>query len=290
MEPNNEIPVQEAPIIDRISPIIDALMRGDSHLSYSSLTAFMDGPRKFIDYKLGVREETDAMLFGQMLHCLVLEPQEFDKRYFCLNDEDKVREIGGGNPRATKLYKEWRAEQVGTIGDRTIVEGKDYMDAKRMAGDVRNNRASAKILDLCWEHEKPINWEFMNFKFRGFIDGDGEKDTMDLKMVPDAEPKKAQRQISNMWYYGQAAMYLHGNTKEPAKATKNYHIVCVDKKGGVSVHTLSEALIKHGMEEYTHFVAKFNECIIKEAWDQSHDFFSLRWDGLFQMEKAAWMY
>jgi hypothetical protein len=113
---------------------------------------------------------------------------------------------------------------------------------------------------------------------------------MDLKMVPDAEPKKAQRTIAQMWYYGQAAMYLHGNSKEPVKEPKNYHVVCADKMGGVSVHTLKEALIKHGMEEYTHFVSKFNECIIKEAWDQSHDFFSLRWDGLFDMAKAAWMY
>jgi hypothetical protein len=69
--------VENNTIINFASPIISGLMSGESHLSYSSLKAFKKSPIDFINYKMGKKETTDAMLFGSMLHCLVLEPQDF---------------------------------------------------------------------------------------------------------------------------------------------------------------------------------------------------------------------
>lgn len=271
--------------INNTQPIIDGLMDHTGHLSFSSLKAFAESPSKFMEYKLAKKEATDAMLFGAMLHCLVLEPLDFDRRYLCLDDTDICNSIGGAKPRATKQYKEWKALVVAEAGEREIVEPNEYLAAKIIASNVLHNRASAKILDMCWEHEKPVEWEFKNFMFKGYIDGKGEKAICDLKTCPDAEPKKFHRTLIDGRYYLQAAMYLYALGENLP-----YYIIAVDKVGGVSVHKLEDRLIEYGMTEYNMLLDRFNECILKDSFNQSYDFWSDRFDGTFMAEKPTWLY
>lgn len=260
-------------------------MNHSGHLSFSSLKAFKESPSSFMEYKMAKKESTPAMLYGSMLHCLVLEPQDFDKRYLCLDDQDIIAQIGGAKPRATTKYKEWYQTSAAEAGDRIIVETNDYLAAKITASNVLHNRASAKVLDLGWEREKPMDWEFKNFMFKGFIDGKGTKAIFDLKTCTDAAPKKFQRDIINNSYYLQAAMYLYAVGEDLP-----YYIIAVDGKGGVSVHKLEPRLIEHGMKEYNDLLDRFNECILKDQFDQSYDFHSDRYDGTFICEKPGYLY
>jgi hypothetical protein len=269
----------------RVDHIIDRLMSQEDHLSYSSLSAFKRSPKSFIDYKMGIKEETEAMQYGSMFHCLVLEPEDFTNRFHVLDDRDICIQIGGAKPRATKAYKEWYAVAMQEAGDKTLVETDDYLSAQIAANNVLFNRASSKVLGMADSREKPIEWEFKNFKFKGFKDGDGEKIIFDLKTCADATPKKFQRDIVDKGYYLQAAMYLYAGGE-----SKDYYIIAVDKKNGVSVHKLEMALIQHGMDEYSDILDKFNTCILKDAWNQSFDFYSSRFDGTFMCEKPAYLY
>lgn len=271
--------------LSNTAAIVSALMSHEGHLSFSSLKCFKEAPASFMEYKLARREPTDAMLFGSMLHCLVLEPQDFEKRYHCLDDQDICVQIGGAKPRATKAYKEWKAVAMAEAGDRELVETNEYLSAKIIASNVLHNRASAKILDLGWEHEKSVEWEFKNFMFRGFIDGKGDKAIFDLKTCADAAPQKFQREIINNSYYLQAAMYLFS-----VQENLPYYIIAVDRKSGVSVHKLEDKLIEAGMTEYNKLLDRFNECILKDQFDQSYDFWSDRFDGTFIAEKPGYMY
>jgi hypothetical protein len=270
---------------ERIDNIVHRLMSHEDHLSYSSISAFKNSPRKFIDYKLGVKEETDSMLYGSMLHCLVLEPDDFFNRYHIIEDGNICNQIGGAKPRATKVYKEWYQAAVQEAGEKIIVETNDYHAARIAADNVKHNRASAKILAMAEQREKPLDWEFKNFKFKGFIDGDGEKVIFDLKSCPDASPQKFQREIMQRGYYMQAAMYLCGLAQ-----VKDSYIIAVDKLNGVSVHKLENKLVEHGAAEYNKILDKFNHCILTDAFDQSHDFWSDRWDGVFNCEKPGYLY
>src|ERR1044072_4242689 len=105
-----------------IDSIIHRLMCHEDHLSYSSLSCFKQSPEKFINYKMGIKEETDAMLYGSMMHCLSLEPADFYNRYHVIDDTEKCAEIGGAKPRATKVYKEWYANAISEAGGKQIVE------------------------------------------------------------------------------------------------------------------------------------------------------------------------
>lgn len=225
------------------------------------------------------------MIYGSMVHCLVLEPEKFDARYFTIDDTNIMLEIGGAKPRSTTRYKEWFATESLKAGERTVVDPDEYRHAKIVAMNVQHNRASAKVLNLITEREKPIEWEYKNFNFRGFIDGYGMKAVMDLKTCADAEPKKFQRDLINNGYYLQAAMYLYG-----LQMHKPYYIVAVDKVGGVSVHLLDEHLLEYGMKEYEMLCDKFNECILTDSFHKSYDFWAERFDGIFMATKTGWMF
>ena len=269
---------------DLVRELIDKLIRHESYLSYSAISNFKESPKSFIDYKLKTKEPTDAMVFGTLVHCLILEPDLFEQRYFVIDDAEQIAIIGGAKPRATNAYKEWFKVESSKAEGRIIVEPADYTAAKIMAMTVRTNRAAAMQLKKVTEKEKSIEWELKNFKFRGIIDGDGEI-VIDLKTCADASPRKFQRSIVEMDYHIQAALYLKGLGE-----VKPYYIIAVDKSGGVSVHLLSETLIEHAFKEIDFLLDKFNECIINETFDNSFDFWSERYDGSFLADKPAYLY
>jgi hypothetical protein len=298
MEAIEEVKEGIEPMLTRVelmAPIIKGLMDGSVMLSYTALSNFIDSPKDFADYKLQKKEPTKAMIFGSMMHCLVLEPGDFLNRYYPLDDEMICAEIGGAKPRATKKYKEWKALQQEIANGKTIVSPQDYIHAKVIAQNIIHNRAAARIMRLCPRKEQPIEWEYLNFWFRGFIDLEGDEDIADLKKMPDANRKKVDREIKARKLYLQAVMYALGSKAKAEKEgrpwkPKNHHIIAVDTLGGVCVYTFDKRLLEYGMQEYEHYVKKFNYAILTEAWDQSQDFYSERWDGTFICEKSGYMF
>lgn len=277
--------------INLTEQIVENLMNHSSHLSYSSLSAFGESPKDFIDYKLRKREPTDTMAYGSMVHCLVLEPEDFMNRYEPLDDSAICDEIGGAKPMATKKYKEWYADQESKLNGKIMVSPLEYNHAKIVAGNVRHNRASRAILTLCPQREKGIEWLYSNFLFKGFLDLEGESAIADLKTCTDASPRKFQRDIVNMDYHLQAAMYLKADMiLNDHRRLKDFYWIAVDKNGGVSVHQADKHLLESGMERYELLLARFNECILSDRWDESYDFFAESWTGIYKAEKPGWMY
>jgi hypothetical protein len=269
----------------KVQQLINDLMTGVKTLSYSSLKAFKETPADFIEYCFKERKQTDAMFFGTVLHCLVLEPEKFNERYLVLDDTEICNQVGGAKPRATKLYKEWKQYQIDSNPGKEVVTNAVFISASAIANNVLYNRASSKVLSICKGREKPIEWTFKNFKFRGFIDMDGQSAKADLKLMVSASPRKAQRTIIDMSYYLQAAMYLRAEGK-----ILPYYIIAVDRKGGVSVHKLHKHLIEHGLDEYDKLIDKFNECLLMETFNQSYDFYAEAYDGIFVADKPSYLY
>ena len=268
----------------KLDQLIDDLMNGRKLLSFSSLKAFRNTPIDFVNYVLQKPEQTDAMFLGTVIHCLVLEPEKFAERYTVMDDTAKVAEIGGGNPRNTNVYKEWKANFLANAKGK-IITIKIHEQAKAITNNIIYNRAASKVLSLCPTREKYIEWQFKNFGFRGYIDLYGEKVMADLKLVPDASPRKAQRTIMERWIYGQASMYLSAEG-----LIVPFYIIAFDRKGGVSVHKIDKSLIEHGLEEYETVVDKFNECLLKENFNQSFDFWAENYDGIYVCDKPAYLY
>jgi exodeoxyribonuclease VIII len=63
-------------------------------LSYSSLKAFSISPKHFINYRNKPKETTPALTYGQALHCMLLEPQEFNDTFTIMPSVDKRTKEG----------------------------------------------------------------------------------------------------------------------------------------------------------------------------------------------------
>lgn len=279
--------------LDLMKPIVEDIILGRKKLSYSALSCFIDSPKDFSDYKLKERVETPAMVYGSMVHCLVLEPGDFLKRYFPLDDADICDQIGGAKPRATKKYKEWKFGQSELANGRIIVSPNEYAHAKTVAYNVRTNRASANLLRLCPHREQGVEWEYLGLFWHGFIDMYGDDDINDLKTMPNANREVVDREIKKRRLYLQHCLYRMGDKARcevlgiPWKK-KRHHVTAVDKLGGVSVHEMAEPLMDYGMEELEFYTKRFCYAYTIEAWDQSQDFYGHPFTGRFVCEKSGY--
>lgn len=79
-------------------------------------------------------EKTEAMIFGRALHCLVLEPNEFDKR-FAINEFDSKR---------SKAYKEW--EEM--LGDVEVISRENWEHLLGMRQAMLDNPEVRNLMNI----------------------------------------------------------------------------------------------------------------------------------------------
>jgi hypothetical protein len=160
---------------------------GKGYLSYSALKYAADNSKQqdmklFELYMRGLlKKDSPALSFGSLYDCMLLEPEKVDERFLVLDDTEICAEIGGKNPRATKKYKEWKAEQ--DTSDKRIVSESDMT----MAIDMINRLDASEVVDpttgelvpvrkyLSGNAQHEINNWIGEIPVRGFLDvmGDG---------------------------------------------------------------------------------------------------------------------
>lgn len=174
---------------------------GKGYLSYSAIKYAADGSRQqdmklFELYMKGLlKKESKAFTFGSLYDVLLLEPEKVNEQFFVVYDEPILEEIGGKNPRATKKYKEWYAEQIeeGEKAGKELVSEEDM----EMAIDMINRLDQSEIVHpetgeltqvrsfltgkpqyeiVDWVHDVPV---------RGFLDVRGEGFITDSKTTRD---------------------------------------------------------------------------------------------------------
>lgn len=294
METNNLIDeVEDIEIIEdretKIKNLLAALMAGEKSLSYSALREFRESPNAYIEYALKEKKQTEAMLLGVVVHCLVWEPQTFDAKYIVMDDTEIYQKLiagGSKSPRLTNDYKAWKSDFLAKNTEKQVIDMKVHKAAKFMASAVLRNRAARKVISQMTEFEKKIAWEYDNFKFTGYIDGCGPKIVGDLKVMKSANARKAQRTIVDNWIYGQAAMYLIGWLQKRLP----FYVIAVDRKGEVSVHRLHDKLIDQGITDYDTLINGFNTALLKDRFGESYDFWADYGDGIYIADKPAFMY
>ena len=106
---------------------------GKPHLSYSSLKYALGDMQLWEMYMRGeLKKESEALRFGTLYDMLLFEPEKANDTYLHLDDTDIIASIGGRNPRITKRYKEWKAEQAQANADKELVSKEDWEKAHAM--------------------------------------------------------------------------------------------------------------------------------------------------------------
>ena len=286
-----------------IKAVIDSLHRDDFTLSYSSISAFGISPRAFIAYKVKERKETDAMLLGTVVHCLILEPDTFTKRYVvgpnvnASTIEGKEAWAEFATERGVTIEKNEKSKYnlpkleelkaaIKAASGLQVITGKMYEEAQFRARCAVKNGAFQFVLSRITQTEVDTPEGFTisvgpsNYRFKGRIDGQGEGIRMDIKNVRDASRHAAARTIQYSGMAMQAYIY------EQAYGVSDYYICCIDSTGETSVHRLSRKMILDAGEQLESLLTAFEKAISDSfdrpsVWAESQDFWLRSLDNPF---------
>lgn len=193
-------------------------------LSFSSLKAFARSPLQFIEYKENKPEPTPAMLFGTLVHRALLEPKKYSRTVA----------VWEGGRRGTNAHKDFVAANKG----KDIVTAKEAMDIRTLCHRVEAHPYAGSMLKQCQKFEVPFKMEQCGVPHRGIIDGLGSWFMLDLKTTQSVSHYSLQRNIYDLKYYMQAAIYqraaaLMGYDHEAyfiiaVESTAPYHVQVVE--------------------------------------------------------------
>jgi hypothetical protein len=167
------------------------------YLSASALKSFAKSPNHYIQYVTGKTEASPAMTFGSALHCYVLEPQEFEKRYAVSPKVD----------RRTKEGKILFAEFAEKADGKEVLTPEDFGQILNMDTSLSCYSPARELLDACTSFEQMTMKQINGVDFKGIADGMSDDFILDLKTCQDGSPEAFERTAHSMGYHIQAAAY-----------------------------------------------------------------------------------
>lgn len=210
-------------------------------LSKHGLDSIADSPEKYKAEIDGLipRSETPSMRIGSALHCAVLEPENFTKRYAKLPE---------GIDRRTKAgkaaYEQWEAENAG----KTILNCNEWATVEAMVNALMAHpKASALLFKTKGENELTVLFRHPLYdnvecksKIDRFIPAHGL--IIDLKTCSCASPSAITSAVKDYRYDVQGAFYKDA-VGIANNATNTYDlsggltfaIICVENKPPYSV-------------------------------------------------------
>lgn len=168
-----------------------------NYLSASALKAFAKSANHYLEYIAQTYEPSPAMQLGTLIHCLLLEPYEFQRRYAIMPEVD----------RRTKAGKEEWLQFSAEHDHLELVKRETFDDASNCVAVATMDPILSSIMAEPNHVEEELEGELFGFPFKARIDLETEEYVYDVKTTQDASPEAFMRQAHNLDYHLQAAVY-----------------------------------------------------------------------------------
>ncbi|HET7624385.1 MAG TPA: PD-(D/E)XK nuclease-like domain-containing protein [Verrucomicrobiae bacterium] len=229
-------------------------------VSNSMLKRLARSPAHLQTYLEQPPEQTPAMLFGQIVHQLLLEP---DKPWFWA-----VRPPGLDG--RSKEGKEWKAR----VGEKPVLEHAQWINVEGAVHSVRSHPTAMLALgsgksEVSVFRKFTLGHSVLRKARIDFIN-DGNA-LVDIKTTDDARPDAFARTLFNLRYHVQAAYYLDiwNDSLSPGETPKeSFVFIAVEKEPpyAIGVYDLSRAAINAGRQEYIRLLQLYMECEAQGEW------------------------
>lgn len=224
-------------------------------ISRSELWHIRESPQKFKYYKENPPEPTPALLFGQVFHKMLLEPETF-------NDEFVV--APETNRRTKKGKQMWEAF-VADHENQTIIPVEMYAQSKEMCESVKRETLAVKLLNGA--AEVPFFWtdEMTGEECKCRVDvlntEYSQPIIVDVKTTADASTEAFIRSAINYGYDLQSAMYSDGVEKNIGKKPL-FVFIAVEKEPPYAVNILQadELLLRRGYDLFREYIGIYHDC------------------------------
>lgn len=208
-------------------------------------------------------KETDALVFGKLCHCLLLEPAQFEKEYVV---------VDFGKTRANKKYDQAKEENPGKI----IVTQDEVDRATKMIQNVKGHKLASLILDGATA-EMPFVWTDKETGMPCKAKLDAIKRTRNGIVVIDY---KTSSSIEDVLKYGQKLQYpiqmrfynMAVKAKYGEEPCEFVFIIQSNKPGEEDI--VCVANVEYETQEVAKTIVDSHLLQIKDKlkqWDETHD-------------------
>lgn len=235
--------------------------RAHPAISRSELWRLNDSPQKFLWHKEHPEEPTPALLFGQFLHCALLEPDSLLERYANMPAID----------RRTKEGKEEYKIFLSYAAGRTIVTPDIVENVWGIVDAINAEPMAVKL--LVGEHEKPFFWvdEMTGEECKCRVDVWNTRFSqpiiVDIKTTQNASTDAFMKSAIKYGYDFQAAMYSEGVRKVTGKEPL-FVFIAVEKEPPYAINILQadEAFLQRGYDTFRELIGTYHECKQTGNW------------------------
>lgn len=261
---------------------IDAYHRGPG-ISKSGLDDIARSPAIYhalhLDPARPPEKERAGQLEGQLAHCAILEPAEFDKRYAVLpadaprrptDAQWNAKKPSPDSVAAMEWWTAWNAENAG----RTIITHAQRETALRQADSVRRLPDVAEAL-AAGAPEQSAYWidPDTGVLCRCRPDwthpaGDAGVILLDVKTCGDADPREFARQIARKRYHVQDAFYSDGFARASGLDVLAFVFVAVESEWpyAASAVVLDDMSRDAGRAQYRADLDTYARCLQANHW------------------------
>jgi len=262
-------------------------------LSASSLKAFQKSPQHFIEYRTTRKAPTPAMAFGNILDCLILTPDDYEKKFVVMPEDIKKptsAQAGAAKPSLKTLdqiakYDTWTNENRG----KTWIEQDDYDLASFLADKTFKNEKAAELLSRVSRTQDKLDWvdPITGLPLIGFKDATGDTFILDLKSAADGSPEGFQSAAYKLGYHIQTGTYLEAEKVLFHKYPDFFHLVVETVAPyNISVFKADADFIELGKQEYRFLLDQVKFCNENNLWYQGYEFHSAV--GYHQLGLPGW--
>lgn len=216
-----------------------------THLSFTRLKELAHSPLALSRYIDKTFEPTAAMIEGQLLDCLLFTPDDFEGRFFVMQEDAKRPtraqvQAQKPSPATMEQIARWEA-LMESVNGRAIVKADQVANAKFLADSVRNDPTvtfQGLLNPNFFKFQVPVEFFYRGFLHRGVKDADGHNRNdhrviWDLKKMGSRSGEQlVASQIRHNKYDLQAAIYCHP-FDEKGEAVE-YFLIAVDDDGYVT--------------------------------------------------------
>lgn len=204
---------------------------------------------------------TPALLFGQAVHKMILEPDTFYSEFAVSPEVD----------RRTKAGKAAYNAFCDALQDRQVITTGMYQTAVEMRNKAISTPFVAKLLQ--GEHEKPMFWvdhlTGETCKIRLDVENTSTETPLivDYKTTEDASTEGFMRSAIRYGYDFQSAMYCEGYEKVTG-IKPLFVFIAQEKKPPYSVNILQadDLMVKRGYDVFRELIGIYHECKTTGNW------------------------
>lgn len=231
-------------------------------ISRSQLWKIRESPEKFKYAMEHPEEPTPALLFGQMVHKLVLEPDTFDEEFIVAPEVD----------RRTKEGKAaWAQFEEGAAG-RQIVKLADFQKAQDMVAALQAVPMIQTL--LAGQHEVPLFWtdeqtgEQCKVRLDILHDMGDRLLIVDYKSANDATTESFIRSANNYGYDFQAGMYEEGTRQNYGDRKIDFLFIVQEKDPPYASNILraDERFMQRGFDVFRELLGIYHYCKETGNW------------------------